>query len=150
MSRIGFVVEDVTKDCANIPACVTKVFQVRAYDSGDAYVDYGNRYDAWLCRTVCFYDREGIESELTRAYLEEMIQAYEDSVSESSEMVEAIRVDETRALPILERGKTPTETCRIVLLKAPRRKERGESKQEYHMALIEYALELDRVSPVVC
>lgn len=34
--------------------------------------------------------------------------------------------------------------------KPPRKREKGETREAYHEALIEYAMELDRANPIVC
>ena len=39
--------------------------------------------------------------------------------------------------------------CRSLLLKPPRKREKGETRKQYHDALIEYAMDLDRENPII-
>lgn len=135
MSRFGYVFLDVTRDVVGIPPGVERVFQVFAYDSGDICSFYGSRYDLRLCRTVCVGGGES-------AY------EYADILTCLDQQWRDMRVDEVRALPVIEFGQTPTGNCRSRLYKVPRKREYGESRHDYHTAIIEFALDCDQANPL--
>lgn len=150
MSRLAYYIEDATNDCADIPIGVSKVFLIYAYDTGDIFPFYGDQYAAYLCRVFCVFDSGGFETMLKMDLFYDVIQEYEERLRLDYAYVCEVRVDEVRALPVLERGKTPTGPCRSKPIKPPRKREKGETREAYHEALIEYAMELDRTNPIVC
>lgn len=144
MSRIGFVIDDVTKDCVNVPDGVEKVFQIYAYDSGHIAQNYGDSYELLLCRTWCHAPGVDDSAQI------EAIDDYALKVSYDSNPVFDRWVYKVRELPVIERGKTPTGPCRTKLYKVPRKRECGESRKDYHTACLDWALMLDAENPVVC